>query len=168
MKTGNLLFSAVQFVFALLVILIGAFFIGLQHAPHLRVAIARFFSESTASFSFIGYLVLGCGVLLMLGFYAMHRGAYYRVKMGKKNLLVDPAVIRGYVDKYWKQTFPDQHLAVDVAVATNQKLELFVEFPLLTKEQQQEILEKAEVELAQILRKHFGYQKEFALSIFIK
>ena len=57
MKTGNLLFSAVQFVFAALVVLLGGLFIGLEYAPHLRYYIADFF-QLTPHFSLIGYLVL--------------------------------------------------------------------------------------------------------------
>jgi hypothetical protein len=168
LKTGNLLFSAVQFVFAALVILLGVFFIGLQHAFHLRAAVAHFFSEATVSFSLIGYLILGCGVLLLIGFYAMNKGVYYRVKMGKRDLLVDPAVLRSYVGEYWKQVFPEHHLSVDIQVTRSQKLEMFVEFPLLPPEKQQAILEQAETDLSQILQKRIGYKKDFALSVLIK
>ncbi len=168
MKAGNVLFSAVQFVFSVLVILLGVFFIGLQNAPHLRVVIARFFSETTAPFSLLGYLIIGCGILLLIGFYAMNKGVYYRVKMGKKELLIDPAVIRGYVEEYWSQTFPEHRLSVEVGVSKDQKLEMFVELPLLSSEKQEEVLEKAESELSRILQKHIGYRKEFALSVLIK
>ncbi|MBS0605218.1 MAG: hypothetical protein JSS60_09330 [Verrucomicrobia bacterium] len=168
MKAGNLLFSAVQFVFAVLVILLGGFFIGLEHAPHLRFAIATYFSETAAPFSLIGYLILGCGVLLLVGFYTMNRGTYYRVKMGRKEMQVDPAVIRSYVDVYWKQAFPEHDLSVDVGVSSEQKLELFVELPLQDLEKQKVILEKAEIELGRILHKQIGYKKEFVLSVLIK
>lgn len=168
MKTGNVLFSAVQFVFAVLVILLGGFFIGLQHASHLRLAIARFFSETTISFSLVGYLILGCGILLLVGFYAMHKGSYYRVDMGKRSLQIDPVVIRTYLDEYWRGVFPGNDLSVEIAFAKGKKLEMFVEFPLLPIEKQKAILEKAETELSQILSKHLGYRKEFSLSVLIK
>jgi hypothetical protein len=168
MKAGNLLFSAVQFVFSSLIILIGGFFIGLQYAPHLRFSIARFFYETTVPFSLLGYLILGCGALLLAGFYGMNRGRYYRIKMGESGLLVDPTVICSYLEDYWKGVFPEHDLFVEVNVSKDEKLELFVEFPLLPLTQQKAVLEKAESELGQILQKHIGYKKDFALSVLIK
>jgi hypothetical protein len=168
LKVGNQLFCAVQFIFAALIISIGVFFIGLQHALHMRAAIARFFIEATVSFSFIGCLLLGCGILLLICFCAMNKGVYYRVKMAKSLLMVDPIVIRGYVEEYWKRTFPEHELSVEVAVSKDTKLELFVELPMLTAQKQMVALEKAESELAWILQKHIGYKREFTLSVLIK
>lgn len=167
MKAGNLLFSAVQFILVMLIILLGVFFIGLQHLPHLRYAIADFFSHS-ARFSFIGYLILACGGLLLVGFYAMHRGIYYRIKMGQNKVFVDPTVIRRIACEYWKTIFPDQNLSIEVALSKDQQIEMFVELPLLAAERQIDILKKAESELGQMLQNHLGYRKEFLISILVK
>src|SRR5689334_18878970 len=131
MKTGNLLFSAVQFMFAMLIILLGVFFVGLQYASHLRYTIADFFSQS-AHFSFIGYLILACGGLLLAGFYTMHRGVYYRIKMGRNEVLIDSAVIQEMAREYWKTIFPDQNLTIEIDLSNKQKIEMFAEFPLLS------------------------------------
>jgi len=168
MKAGNLLFSAIQFVFVILIILLGVFFVGLQHASHLRYIIADFFSRSTIHFSFIGYLILACGSLLLAGFYAMHRGVYYSIKMGRNEVFVDPIVIQGIVHEYWKTIFPDQDLAIEIDLSKKQRIEMFVEFPLLPPEKQQVVLEKAEHELSQILQKHLSYRREFLISILVK
>jgi hypothetical protein len=168
MRTGNLLFSAVQFIFVVLFLLIGVFFVGLQYAPHLRNAIAAFFFNGSAHFSLIGYGILACGGLLLLGFYTMCRGVYYRFKMGRHEVFVDSAVVQGYVQDYWKKCFPNRNLSVDVDLSKDQKIEVFVEMPLLPLEKQQEVLEKAENDLSQILQKHLGYRKEFLFSILLK
>lgn len=168
MKAGHLLFSAAQFLFALLVILLGGFFIGLQHAFHLRFLIARFFTSEGAYFSLIGYVILGCGIALLTGFFTMYRGLYYQVRMNHGNLSVDSAVVRSYLKDYWKEKFPGENLSVHVNVTKHQKLELFVEFPLIPIEAHQAILEKAETDLSSILQKHIGYKKEFNLSVLIK
>lgn len=168
MKSSNLLYSAVQFVFAALVILLGALFIGLQHAPHLRFAIADFFAHSTGHFSLIGYLILGCGILLLIGFLSMHRGVYYRLSMGQKETTIDPAVICGCVQSYWKQVFPGDDLSVQIGLSKEQKIEMFVEFPLISTEKQLAILERAEKDLSAILKKQLRYDKDFLLSVLIK
>lgn len=127
-----------------------------------------FFLRPRSLFSLIGYLILGCGILLLIGFYAMNRGSYYSVNMGNQKMAIDPAVVRGYVADYWNQVFPEHQLSVEVVVAKKQKFEMFVEFPLVTLEAQETILEKAESDLAQILNKHMGYTKEFSLCVLIK
>lgn len=147
MKAGNLLFSAVQFVFVVLIILLGGFFIGLQYAPHLRFAIADFFSQTRVHFSLIGYLVLACGGLLLAGFYAMHRGMYYSIKMGRNEVLIDPGIIRGYVQEYWKKIFPEQDLSIEIDLSKDQRIEMFVELPLLSPEKQQAIMKKRRMNL---------------------
>lgn len=168
MKTGNLLFSAVQFIFVILVLLIGAFFVGLQYAPQLQSDIAAFFSKGSAYFSWIGYCILGCGALLLMGFYVMHRGAYYSFRMGGHEVLIDPAVVQGYVQEYWKKCFPGQELSVEIDFAKDQRISVVVEMPLLPLEKQLEVLEKAESDLSQILQKHLGYRKDFLFSILLK
>lgn len=165
MKNGNLLFSAVQFVFTALVIFLGVFFIGLQNAPHLRYKIADFFAQTTINFTLLGVLVLGCGALLLISFYAMHRGRYYRVNMGSQATFIDPAVIRSYVQQYWKKVFPELDLAVDIVISKAQKIEIFLEFPVLSQGRQQELLKNAEKELEQMLYKQLGYKQRFTLLV---
>lgn len=168
MRSGNLLFSAVQFVFAVLVILLGGLFIGLEYAPHLRFSVADFFSRSTAHFSLIGYLILSCGFLLLIGFYSMHRGTYYRVNMGQKETWIDPAVIRSYVKEYWRKIFPDYDLSVQIGMSKEQKIEMYVELPPISEEKQLAALELAEKDLAEIFKKQLRYDKGFLLSVLIK
>ena len=167
MKTGNLIFSAVQFIFVVLVLLIGGFFVGLQHAPHLCNTIAAFFSKASAPFSLIGYCILGCGALLLMGFYVMYRGTYYTYKMGHHEVFVDVDLIQHYVQEYWKKCFPGQDLSVEIDLSKDQKIAVLVEMPLLSLEKQQEVLDRAEYDLSQILQKHLGYRKDFLFSMMI-
>lgn len=168
MRSGNLLFSAVQFFFAVLVILLGGLFIGLPYAPGIRFKIAEFFTHQTAPFSSIGYFTGGCGLLLLFGFCAMHRGTYYRLKMGQKETWIDLTLVQEYAQHYWKKTFPDQDVPIKISLAKGQKIEMFVEFPPMSADQQLASLEQAEIALAEILNKQLGYQKEFVLSVLVK
>ncbi len=168
MKSGNLLFSAVQFIFSCAVFFLGVFFIALGSSSPLRSVIAKFFFETTASFFLIGYFILGFGILLLMGFYALHRGIYYSVLMGTNRLLIDPALVRDYVANYWGQVFPQQDLGVEVVVTKDQKFQMFVEMPLISSSQQEAILEKAEKDLGLILKKQIGYQREFSFLVIFK
>jgi hypothetical protein len=168
MKVGNLLFSAAQFAFAVLVILTGVLFLGLQYAPHMRIVVAEFIAESSLSFSLVGLLILGCGILLMLGFYTMNRGVYIAMTLGKGQCLIDSALVRGYLEDFWKKKFPGQDLSVEVCVSKDQKLELFVEMPSFSVEEPEAFLAKVEKELCQILKSNLGYERDFQLSLLIK
>jgi hypothetical protein len=168
MKSGNLLFSAVQFLFVVVIMMLGVFFIGLQHASYLHFAVVQFLSQQTFPFSLIGFLILGCGALLLYGFYAMHRGWYYTLNMGRHEALVDLPVIQGVVREYWKTVFPEQDLTIEVNVTKEQKIEMFMELPLLTPEKQLKALEKAQLDLSDLLQKHLGYRKDFSLSVLVK
>lgn len=168
MKTGNILFSAVQILFVALVMLLGMFFLGLDHVTYLRFAIADFFLQEPVRFSFLGYLVLGCSALLLLGFYVMHRGIYYQIKMGRGQASVDPMIVQSYVKTYWDSIFPEKDYAVEVRFSNDQKMQLFLEMPLLAPENHKTVLLNAEGELGKILEKHLGYRREFLLSVLIK
>lgn len=163
MNSVNLFFSAVQFLFAVLVIFLGGFLVGIEHSPHMRFALADFFAESTASFAILGYGIVVLGLALLGLFCFIHRGSYYQVKMGSE---VDPAVIQGYASEYWKRVFPEHQLEVQVSLNKDQKIEMFVELPPIAEEKQ--VLENAERELARVLRQKLGYRKDFLLSVLIK
>jgi hypothetical protein len=168
MKASNLFFSAAQLFFVAVIIFLGVLFIRLHDAPHLRYIIANFISQASAGFFLIGYLLVACGLLLLLSFYAMHRGIYYNISMGRNEVFVDPMVIQGYVKEYCKTIFPDQDLPVEIGLCKNQKIEMFIELPFSSLEKQQLFLEKAENELSKTLQRHLGYRREFTLSIIIK
>lgn len=163
MRTGNLFFSAVQFIFALLVFLVGAVLIGLQYAPLIRQRLAVFLTSPAANFSLFGALVALFGLLLLAGFYWMHRGTYYTVKMGRDSVDVDPAVIHGYASDYLKTLFPDNGLSLEVLVKRRQEIELHVQLPPL--EEQEAMLEQIEQGLSQVFEKHLGYFKKFSFCV---
>ncbi len=108
MRKGNLLFSAVQFIFVVAVFLLGGLLIGLQYAPHLRQALARFIMDDAVNLSVLGYATIVSALLLTFGFYVMHRGVYFRVRMGETEAVVEPKLIESLVDGYWKELFPEK------------------------------------------------------------
>ena len=98
----------------------------------------------------------------------MNRGVYLALTMGKGDCLVDPVLVRGYLEDFWKKKFPDQDLSVDVSVSKDQKLEVFVEMPAFSVDEPGAFLEKAEGELCRILQSRIGYTRDFQLSLLVK
>ncbi len=188
MKTANLLFSAIEFLFVLLILLLGGFLIGLYYAPHLRFAIAQFFIEHNESLIPIGLCVLGCGLLLLIGFYSMNRAAYFRFSVPFKpkctpssesqksppspaqtsSLLIESALIQKYIKIFWDEQFPHHHLKTEVILHSNETIEISLEMPpLLQNSDDRSFLEKIERDLSDLLTNTLGYQRDFFLTLFI-
>ena len=165
MRKGNLLFSAVQLIFSLLIVLLGLFFIGLQEAPHLRYHLSLQLSDPSFSFSKVGYLILIAGLFLLIGFSAMYRGRYYRVRMGSNRTSVDPDLIRQAVHSYWVQHYPHKHNVIQVRVNRLQKLELIFEWEEMPFEEQEALLMRVEKDLAELFSSQFDYRRDFKLSV---
>jgi len=168
MRTGNLLFSAVQFIFVSMVLSLGAFLIGLANAPQLRSAIASLFLEKSNLFTLLGSVFLVIGFLLLIGFYSMQRGKYLRVEMKDRKMQVDIGVVKDYVASYWKTLYPDQDTHTEVWIYPDQKIELSFQIPNLPFEEQQVVLEKIEKDLGDLLAKKLGYDREFVCNLVTK
>jgi hypothetical protein len=168
MRRGNLLFSAVQFIFAFLVVLVGLFFVGLQEIPFLRYRLSQFFSNPTISFAGIGYLILVFGFLLFVGFCVMYRGHYYQLTMGRHRAGVDPELIEQLVTGYWKNVSSDQDSTVQVRVSSNQSLNITFELSSIPLKDQEPLFEKVERELSELLYSQLGYNKKFIVSVLMK
>jgi len=165
MRSSHLVSSGVQFLFAVFLLLLGGGFIGLHHNTQLRWIIADFFLNSTVSFLLIGGAILAGGVLLLLCFYQIHKGRYYRLTMGEHKAFVDPAVIRSYAELYWKEVLPKGDFQVEAKIRRGDKIELFLEFPPVAEEEQLLLLQRAEKELGMIFEQQLGYKREFFVSV---
>ena len=168
MRSGHLLFSAVQFLFTTLILLLGGFFIGLHYAPHLGLTIGQFFIGHSEAFIPIGLSILGCGSLLLIGFYAMNRGAYFRFQIPAKDAVIEAAVFRSCIKKYWREQFPQEDLSTDVILHADKKIEISVELPPLDAEDHQKFLENVESDLRSLLAKSLGYKSDFLLTVIVR
>jgi hypothetical protein len=165
MRTGNLLFSAVQLIFVVALFLLGGLFLGLSHVPQFRDRIAQFFLSDSESLMSIGYAILGVATLLFSGFYAMHRGSYFQVEMGSSRLDVDPSVIQNYVQSYWNDIFPEQQLETQILLRRNKKIEILAEMPPMADEELTELLTQIETELSCLLEHILGYRSDFLITV---
>jgi hypothetical protein len=168
MRTGNLLFSAVQLFVVVIILGLGAFLIGLAKAPHVKLLITELINSSSPLFSLLGYSMLLIGTILLFGFYAMNRGQYYKVKMKCNHAEVDVSIIQDYIEKYWKDILPEQEAYLDVILHRDQKLEIIARMSNYSFEQHKMLLEKIERDLGTLLSKNLGYNKEFLFTVVVK
>lgn len=167
MRPVQALFSAVQFLITALLICAGGFFLSLPWAPHMRFHLASLFSERDGLLTFIGCAFLGLGVLLLVGFYFMNRHVSYQLSMKheKYKTDVDVALLRTMISVYWKEHFSEKALSIDVLLHSGKKMEVIVEIPEMTPDNQQGLMEKAEEEIGALLEKQLGYGEEFLFKV---
>ncbi len=167
MRSGNLLFSAVQFLFVLATLAAGAFLVALPMAPWVRFKIAVFFTDSPELFRPVGVLVLVLGGILGAGFYAMYKKRFFRVLMSP-HPRVELALIKSVVQRYCTQAYEGRCSAIDVLLHPDKKLEIVFEMEALSQEAEKELLEKTERDLGGILAKQIGYDREFFLTVVLR
>ncbi|MGE0670929.1 MAG: hypothetical protein AB7H48_09235 [Parachlamydiales bacterium] len=168
MRKGNLLFSAVQFIFVVALFLLGGLFIGLHYTPHLRMSIANLIMDQAVNLSFLGYVTIVCALLLCIGFYVMHRGAYFRIRMDGGDVIVEPKLIEGLVQDYWKERFPENELKTEVILRGYEQIEVVAEMPQTELTAREVLLPEIEKELGALLSAHLGYRREWMMTLIIK
>jgi hypothetical protein len=167
MRSGHLLFSAIQFLFTTLILLIGAFFIGMDYAPQVRLAIGQFFFYHS-SFVPIGLCIFGCGILLFIGFYAMNRGSYTRLVIEASHSEIETTLLRSCVKKYWIDRFPGAALTADVLLHPNQKVEISLEMPSVAMPDPEHFFQTVESDLRTLFSQTFGHKGELLLTVLCK
>ncbi len=98
----------------------------------------------------------------------MNRGAYFHFLIPANNAVVEAALFRIYVKKYWTDQFPGNGLSTDVTLRSNQKLEIFLEMPPVEIEDQDLFLEKTEKDLSTLLSQTLGYRGDLFLTLIVR
>lgn len=167
MKSGQVLFATVQLLITAVVFCTGGLFLCLPFAPHVRFKLASLFSARDDLFLVLGSGLLGLGVILLIGFYFMNRHSYYQIELkhNKHAAAADVEILRKLIAIYWKQSFPEKNLSSDVVVH-GKKIEVIVEVPPMSLDEQEELIEKVEKEIGELLEKQVGYEREFLFTVF--
>lgn len=164
MRTSNVLFSAVHLIVSLFVVSVGVFLMALSYAPNFQELIHRIMSENRLFFFYMGGGVSAMGVILLIGFYCMHRKSYYTLLMTPNKVFIEENILKEYVKEYWKNIFPGAVDDLEVVVSRDQKIEIITRCPS-KREEGKELFERIENELGVLLARKLGYDKEFTLTI---
>lgn len=165
MRPSHLLFSAVQFLFTMGLILLALFLIGLGWAPHLRSLAADLILDWSPYF---GYGLLGVALALLLSFFKFNEGRYYQILLGSTRADVDLHLIRESVESYWRESMPGRKVTASVWIYPEKRLEVVAELPQLTEEEHAEVLALASKDLELILTKNLGCSLPIRLTVLSK
>ena len=102
----------------------------------------------------IGFGILTASFLLLLGFYALNRGRFLKIRMGDNWTEIDRTVIHQTLEELLKK----HEIALnEVEIILSKRIEIGV---TIKKEPDLEVVEK---QLQLLLRERFGYTKPFFL-----
>lgn len=157
MRNGQLLFSAIQFLFIAALFGLGAVFFSLHYFPQMRLYLADWILEPGETFFSAGLVVSATAAFLTLCFFIMQRGSFIRIKMEKGDLFIEEDAVRLAVEQFWKETYPEEKKPSEIYCA-GKKIEI------ITEDQNQD-LESLEITLANFLSTQFGYEREYFITL---
>ena len=144
-------FAPILHLFILFSFFTGAFFfLAFPYLPHLK---EKFFEKSP----WIGLGLLIASLILLLGFYLLHRGKYLILRGG---VSVDLHVVRQTIEDCLSRQFPKISCR-DVELGTKSRIEIRISLKLERKEE----LLQVEKQLGRLLQERFGYLKPFYLIV---
>ena len=96
----------------------------------------------------------------------MNRHSYYQLEMKHKHTAaVEVDLLRKLIAIYWKKAFPEKDLSTDVLLHQGKKIEVVVEVPSMSIDEQQQLLERVEKEIGELLEGQVGYGGEFLFTV---
>jgi len=162
MRSGQLFFSAAEFLLIIALFFLGAIFFGLHYLPAARIELSEWILQSSDLFFLIGCAIGGTALLLTLCFWVIHRQKFFRVEMKGDPFFLDEALVKGLVQQFWKEEFPEEKKGIEVYFA-RKKIEVIASCP--KSEDLEVCLEEVEVRLSDLLQKKLGYRDEFFLTL---
>jgi hypothetical protein len=156
---------------ALHLLVIGLFFVlaailfWLPSNPDWRFIGVNWLMEKSEPFYWMGAIFMAMGFFFMLGFYGIGRGRFLRLLMKPHIAIVDTKLLREVVEDCFRTHFPRLVRGVDIAVASNQCLDVAIDLMALDNNRQMKLLREMEKQLSYLLRQRFGYCRPFILSV---
>jgi hypothetical protein len=161
----NNLFSAVQFLITAAIVCAGGFLLALPYAPQVRIKLAHLLAERTDLFLPVGLMILGFGLVLLVGFFAMTRRRYFQFIVKGQPVVIETALLNELAGSVWKKYFPDDDLFTDIVIRRNQDIELIAEASLI---EDPVLLENLEKDLTELLHRQIGYEKDLTVTVILK
>ncbi len=161
MRTSHLIFSAIQFLVTLTVLLAGAFFILIPYAPTMQSYLGDFFLGEAPPIQKLGIVIFGFGALCFFVLFRLNRTTYLELHMKGCRAHAEEGLVKGYVDRYLHELFPNDPVDSDVVVLKKNRLEVIANLPTL----REDLLEKIQHDLGLLFYRQFGYSKDFCLKV---
>ncbi|MEC7840461.1 MAG: hypothetical protein VX777_10525 [Chlamydiota bacterium] len=161
---NNIFYYIINFIVALLFILVGAVCITLPWSPDVRLAISLLINESTMMlFLFgLGLMIIGLAVITYVIMSSKRRT--YFVRKGRCSIGVNDKVLDQYVHAYINDLFPDQEASHHL-ILKKDKIILTLDVPFMPKPEQEPLTEQIFEDITAILIEKIGYNEDLHLTV---
>lgn len=156
----NILYWFTRFILAIFFMVLGVASMLLPWWPEMRSELVQFILEENKLIVLFGAAFFLIGLTLLLYLCLSKRRRYYTIRLD--TCAVEENVVRGYLEKYWKEAFPEVSIAHCFTLKKNQ-LHIVADLPY--SEQPEEVLANIKKDLTEIFTQLLGYHKTIILSL---
>jgi len=156
-------YSLISFFIALFFMLIGIVGVMIPWSINVKTLLTQFIFEDSLAISLFGFAFFLIGIAMIIDFLINAQRRHYTISSLKATTTVDEQVIKGYLNTYWKQLFPNSEIPCQLIMKEN-KIHISVDLPYLPIQVQKPLLERIRKELIGLFSQILGYKEEFFLS----
>jgi hypothetical protein len=160
---SHILYSILNFLFALFFIMLGILGILLPFSASVRIDLIEFLLENSIAIGLFGFGFVIVGATMLGNLYLNSRRKCLYVSNNPVTA-IDEAVLYHYLDAYWKQTFPKEVVPTRLQLRKN-RIKIFADLPYTVPEEQSSSIKRIEQDLQDIFKRILGYSQEFILSL---
>jgi hypothetical protein len=164
MKTNGLFASVISLFVVFLLFAIGLLLISLQWIRSLTLNLCEILMYRPHVLFVFGLTFIFLALVFLAIFYSLHHHRYLTLKVKPFFCDVDSKIISKYVKKCFERVLREKDIDVEV-FPKREKLEIIAYIPPKNKFEEEELIEKAKEALKEVLKKNFGYNKEFLLTL---
>lgn len=161
-KFGRFFHLAISFIIGAFFFAVGVFSIILPWSSHLQAATIRFLTENTLILSLfgLGFALIGLSLVIYTFLNTKHRYAY--IKTGSHAVIIDENLIEQYLEAYWKERFPHQHIPFYLTIR-KKSLQIVAHLPALPEAEQHLLLEGINHDFSSLFGDLLGYPHDVHL-----
>ena len=166
MRLGKLVLLTITFLFVTLILAIGGLLVAFPHMPHIHDELLEIIKNHPQKIAFYGWFFVAVGLFAMSVLYYSNKRAYFHTIMGDTVITLDSKIIERYIEEYWKNNFPTQKVNTDVIVE-DENIEIVATFSNTFEGEIEDSMQKAEIDIKNILVTNFNYSLPFRFSFSI-
>ena len=165
MRNSAVILSAFHFVLSLCLLFLGVFSLGVGKVTQVKYNLIRFLDNHPDFFSLLGMSLIAVGAVLFVTLFTVYRKAFYQLKMGVNDAEINPRLVESYVSDCLKEVLKEKSSSCEVVIKPNQTIEIFTKLSFCTPQEHLDTLESIKPQLAHVLKKYLGYEKDFLLTV---
>lgn len=153
---------AISFILGIFFFLIGIFGIILPWSSFLQRAATDLIVNHTLILSLfgIGFTLMGISIAAYAILNISRRYAY--IKLGNRSVALDEALIKQYLQDYWKRKFPSAQVPFYMSIRKN-SIQIVADLPPMPEGEQDQFLEKIQNDFSDLFDRRLGYPNEVHL-----